>query len=71
MSLCQNERGSLETFKVRLSMALGSDPAEDVPAHCREVELDELYKARGKPKTFYDSMNNFINQRLKFSLNNR
>lgn len=51
-------------------MALGSDPAEDVPAHCREVELDELYKACGKPKTFYDSMNNFINQRLKFSLNN-
>lgn len=70
MTFCQNERGSLETFEVRLSMAVGSGVLEDVPAHCRGAELDELYKVCDKPKTFYDFMNNFIDQHLKFSLNN-
>lgn len=57
-------------FKVRLSMALGSGLVDNVPAHCRGVELDEFYKAYDKAKTSYDSVSNFINQHLKFSLNN-
>lgn len=57
-------------FKIRLSMALGSGLVDNVPAHCRGVELDELYKAYDKAKMSYDSVNNFINQHLKFSLNN-
>lgn len=54
-------------FKVRLSMALGSGLVDNVPAHCRGVELDELYKAYDKAKMSYDSVNNFINQHLKLS----